>query len=42
MNSPSFARRVNILEIVVKVHSSVVMLDLKGDELLVEMFHRFF
>ncbi len=42
INSPSFARRVNILETVAKVRSCVVMLDLECDELILEMFHTFF
>lgn len=42
VNSPSFARRVNILETVAKVRSCVVMLDLECDDLILEMFHTFF
>lgn len=42
VSSPSFSRRVNILETVAKVRSCVVMLDLECDELILEMFHVFF
>lgn len=42
VNSPSFSRRVNILETVAKVRSCVVMLDLECDDLILEMFETFF
>ncbi|BBN05523.1 sister chromatid cohesion protein PDS5 [Marchantia polymorpha subsp. ruderalis] len=42
VSSPSFPRRVNILETVAKVRSCVVMLDLECDDLILEMFHVFF
>jgi sister-chromatid-cohesion protein PDS5 len=42
VNSPSFGRRVNILETVAKVRSCVVMLDLECDDLILEMFETFF
>ncbi|CAM6113881.1 unnamed protein product [Calypogeia fissa] len=42
VSSPSFTRRVNILETVAKVRSCVVMLDLECDELIHEMFDVFF
>lgn len=42
VNSPSFARRVSILETVAKVRSCVVMLDLECDDLILEMFETFF
>lgn len=42
IKSPSFARRVTILETVAKVRSCVVMLDLECDDLILEMFRHFF
>lgn len=42
VNSPSFSRRVSILETVAKVRSCVVMLDLECDDLILEMFEIFF
>lgn len=41
MNSPTFGRRVTILETVAKVRSCVVMLDLECDDLILEMFQHF-
>ncbi|KAL4181809.1 hypothetical protein AMTRI_Chr12g239310 [Amborella trichopoda] len=40
-SSPSFNRRVSILETLAKVRSCVVMLDLECDALIVEMFQHF-
>ncbi|XP_049933281.1 sister chromatid cohesion protein PDS5 homolog C isoform X2 [Nymphaea colorata] len=40
-STPSFAKRVLILETVAKVRSCVVMLDLECDDLIVEMFRHF-
>ncbi len=40
-NTPSFAKKVNILETIAKVCSCVVMMDFKCDELILEMFHTF-
>lgn len=42
IQSPSFARRVSILETVAKVRSCVVMLDLELDDLILQMFNHFF
>jgi len=42
INSPSFGRRVTILETVAKIRSCVMMLDLECDDLILEMFHIFF
>eukprot|EP01018_Ginkgo_biloba_P036140 Gb_09525 [translate_table: standard] len=42
ISSPSFGRRVTILETVAKVRSCVVMLDLECDDLILEMFQHFF
>lgn len=42
MGSPSFTRRVSILETVAKVRSCVMMLDLECDDLILKMFHIFF
>uniref|UniRef100_A0A0D9W6T6 Tudor domain-containing protein n=1 Tax=Leersia perrieri TaxID=77586 RepID=A0A0D9W6T6_9ORYZ len=42
MESPSFARRVAMLETVAKVRSCVLMLDLDCDDLIRDMFHHFF
>ncbi|XP_039128023.1 uncharacterized protein LOC120264291 isoform X1 [Dioscorea cayenensis subsp. rotundata] len=41
MTSQSYPRRVSILETVAKVRSSVVMLDLECDALILEMFRHF-
>lgn len=41
MSSPTFGRRVTILETVAKVRSCVVMLDLECDDLILEMFQHF-
>lgn len=40
--SPSFGRRVTILETVAKYRSCIVMLDLECDDLVNEMFRTFF
>jgi hypothetical protein len=40
--SPSFARRVVILETLARYRSCVVMLDLDCNDLINEMFHKFF
>ncbi|KAL5214107.1 hypothetical protein ABZP36_003259 [Zizania latifolia] len=42
MESPSYARRVAMLETVAKVRSCVLMLDLNCDDLIRDMFHHFF
>lgn len=42
IRSPSFARRVTILETVAKVRLCVIMLDLQCDDLILEMFYIFF
>lgn len=42
MESPSYARRVAMLETVAKVRSCVLMLDLDCDDLIRDMFHHFF
>eukprot|EP01018_Ginkgo_biloba_P037002 Gb_12481 [translate_table: standard] len=42
IHSPSFGKRVTILETVAKVRSCVVMLDLECDDLILEMFQIFF
>ncbi|VAI58409.1 unnamed protein product [Triticum turgidum subsp. durum] len=42
IESPSFARRISILETVAKVRSCVVMLDLELDDLILQMFNHFF
>jgi sister-chromatid-cohesion protein PDS5 len=41
INNPSFARRVNIFETIVKVCSYVVMMDLECDELILEILMDF-
>eukprot|EP00253_Pinus_taeda_P035266 PITA_35266 len=41
-HSPSFGRRVTILETVAKVRLCVIMLDLQCDDLILEMFYVFF
>lgn len=40
-SSPSYLKRVSILETVAKVRSCVVMLDLECDDLILEMFNHF-
>lgn len=42
INSPSFGRRVVILETLARYRSCVVMLDLDCDDLINEMFSTFF
>lgn len=42
MDSPSFAKRVSILETVAKVRSCVLMLDLECEDLIRDTFHHFF
>lgn len=42
VNSPSFGRRVVILETLARYRSCVVMLDLECDDLINEMFDTFF
>lgn len=42
VNSPSFGRRVVILETLARYRSCVVMLDLECNDLINEMFHTFF
>lgn len=41
-NSPTFARRVAILETLARYRSCVVMLDLDCNDLINEMFKKFF
>ncbi|KAJ6833750.1 sister chromatid cohesion protein PDS5-like protein A [Iris pallida] len=42
INSPSFRRRVTILEMFARYRSCILMLDLECDDLIVEMFSTFF
>jgi len=42
MNSPSFSRRVSILDSVARVRCCVLMLDLDLDHMILDMFRHFF